>query len=588
MRRKTKRLLRRSLMIIGAGLLLLILLGLIFSPQILHKVNAASRIGTEYACGRLSCEDIPGVIEPNLKTYTYLQEEYENALGREDYHSAARINSYMAHESMTLLDSFSGAWIDQRDPATGLIPYRLTWGDEYNLYLPEQSAADFYPFLIISSYMVNESRFREVIRWLDVEEEYRFEEGFPGAVDLVSGDVFEKNLITEYDLERKVFATSEVMKDGYLPLINFFGDEIYLDKTEEQADLIFSMCLHETEYGCVPSLSTEVNGEFLMTLARMQMMTGEQKYMEYGQPIFDLYMKGVLPENDYIPCSLDAELSCTGTFNAGDHDSEIIPGLVEFYYAKKHRLHDMGEYTAPMMILLNNVRSSYITEDGFWPRTYNSRTPYVDTWAYLHSAYDLFSDIENYDADFVQSTLTNLAEMKIQDFAWSPDGIADAIEGTLYLFWKYRKSDTRKWIDRNIYYLYAQDKNGMYEFNYRDGNVARTLIMYSLYKTGGVQLRPWREDLRLGAHRDGDSLYVYISSEGPWSGQLVFDTNRTMEQMGVDYYPRINSFPEWFAIDEEHVYTVVRDDESIAVDPSVLTDGYGISVDGETHFTVTS
>jgi hypothetical protein len=90
-----------------------------------------------------------------------------------------------------------------------------------------------------------------------------------------------------------------------------------------------------------------------------------------------------------------------------------------------------------------------------------------------------------------------------------------------------------------------------------DGNFARTTIMYCLWMTAGVTIRPWREDVVFGAVREGDGLRFVIEAGEDWSGKLVFDVPRhkTIMKLPVDW-PRINQFPEWFTVEADRLYSL--------------------------------
>jgi hypothetical protein len=169
---------------------------------------------------------------------------------------------------------------------------------------------------------------------------------------------------------------------------------------------------------------------------------------------------------------------------------------------------------------------------------------------------------------------------KYRGFAWEPsgnapnnpkgsmDGYADSIESALNLCNRLPAADTRgtsvaAWMDSEMRELWSrQQSNGIIEGWHGDGNFARTTLMYCLWKTQGVSLHPWREDVRVGAVRRGDSLFVSVTSEKPWKGTLMFDRPRHREllQLPIDW-PRINQFPEWFTVSAGKNYSIQREGE---------------------------
>ena len=105
-----------------------------------------------------------------------------------------------------------------------------------------------------------------------------------------------------------------------------------------------------------------------------------------------------------------------------------------------------------------------------------------------------------------------------------------------------------------------QKPDGIVEGWHGDGNFARTSLMYALWKTQGTTLDPWRGDVRFGAVRDGDAVYVSLSADQPWEGRVVFDRPRHKLIMHLPLdYARINQFPEWFTVQTGARYTVRLD-----------------------------
>ena len=81
--------------------------------------------------------------------------------------------------------------------------------------------------------------------------------------------------------------------------------------------------------------------------------------------------------------------------------------------------------------------------------------------------------------------------------------------------------------------------------------------MYCLWKTKGLTIRPWRDDVVFGAVQDGETLMITLLSDRSWTGKLLFDTPRhqTIMKLPLDW-PRINQFPEWFTVKAQKRYTV--------------------------------
>ena len=110
-----------------------------------------------------------------------------------------------------------------------------------------------------------------------------------------------------------------------------------------------------------------------------------------------------------------------------------------------------------------------------------------------------------------------------------------------------------------------QKEDGIIEGWHGDGNFARTIIMYGLWKTQGAFLQPWRDDLILGAEKkDGEACFV-LSAEYDWEGKLYFDYQRHKTHLNLPLdYPRINQFPERFTAEEGKEYTLVSSQKKIS------------------------
>ncbi len=105
--------------------------------------------------------------------------------------------------------------------------------------------------------------------------------------------------------------------------------------------------------------------------------------------------------------------------------------------------------------------------------------------------------------------------------------------------------------------------------------------MYSLWKTQGAHIYPWRNDVIIGAEKNGDQTYFVITSENDWAGKLVFDAQRhkTILNLPIDY-PRINQFPEWVTAKTGENYSIISSQKDIAGEYSGkdLLDGISIKL----------
>jgi hypothetical protein len=120
-------------------------------------------------------------------------------------------------------------------------------------------------------------------------------------------------------------------------------------------------------------------------------------------------------------------------------------------------------------------------------------------------------------------------------------------------------AEAREWIESEIRTLIGfQRPDGTVERWYGDGNWARTLLLYAMWKTQGCILEGWREGVKLGAVHEDDRLFVSLDGPEGFRGRVHFDhaRHRRVLNFARDYV-RLNEWPEWFTVDENTLYRLV-------------------------------
>jgi hypothetical protein len=184
----------------------------------------------------------------------------------------------------------------------------------------------------------------------------------------------------------------------------------------------------------------------------------------------------------------------------------------------------------------------------------------------------------------VRKALSNL-KGKYVGACWddkSADGFADSIEGAINLFNREPVPSAADWIESQIRMMWAiQKPDGVIEGWHGDGNFARTSLMYALWKTQGTTVQPWRADVRFGAVRESDAIYITIVSDQPWQGRLVFDQPRHKLLMHLPMdYTRINQFPEWFTVETNKKYEVAQGIISQEINGRQMAEGVPVKLSG--------
>lgn len=462
-------------------------------------------------------------------------------------------NGRLANEGFVRCQRFVQGWLKYADPKTGLIPRNLD--KDKDIWNAQDCAADNYPFMVLTAAVTDRELFNG--RMLDMlRTETKLTSRIGNLPDTYS---FSKQGFAqaEPDLSRIIFGSAEYVKDGLLPLTEWLGKSPWCDRMLAILDDIWKHAPIETKYGNVISTSQEVNGEMLQTLSRIYWMTGEKKYLDWAIRLGDYYLlDGHHPTRDEKLLRLR------------DHGCEIISGLCELYATVSFALPEKKQaYQRPLHQMLDRVLEVARNEHGLFynwvdPQTGQHDKNLADTWGYDFNGYYtvyLIDKIESY-RDAVRKALSNLNE-HYRNYPWegtSADGYADSIESAINLYNREPVSSVADWLDSEIKRMWnIQKEDGVIEGWHGDGNFARTTIMYCLWKTAGLSIQPWRQDVIFGAVQDGDTLRISLRSEKAWQGKLIFDTPRhkTIMKLPLDW-PRINQFPQWFTVESEKSYTV--------------------------------
>jgi hypothetical protein len=227
------------------------------------------------------------------------------------------------------------------------------------------------------------------------------------------------------------------------------------------------------------------------------------------------------------------------------------------------------EYDPPLHDMLDRILEIGRNPDNLFYVHVNPQTGthlddnLADTWGYILNDYYTVYLIDG-TVSYRQAVLdvfTNLDKYK--NYNWergSMDGYADAIEGALTLYNREPVFTVAQWIDSEIKVMWKYQKpSGLIEGWHCDGNFARTSLMYSLWKTMGTKIQPWRQDVQFGAVKNGKDLFISISSQKAWEGKIFFDSKRhkTYMNMPLDW-PRINQLPEWYTVDPDKNYILIN------------------------------
>ncbi len=474
------------------------------------------------------------------------------AAGQEWLAEAER-RSRQASEAFYRSRRFVDGWLAQADPATGLIPRNLREGRDF--WNGRDAAADNYPYMVLTAAMTDRGLFEGRMR-----EMLRTEERLTSRVGRLPDDYsFSRRgwRRETVDLDAVVFEGAEYVKDGLLPITEWLGTSPWSERMVGIVEDLWTEAKVETPFGPIPTLNIEVNGDLMQANARLFWLTGERRYLEWAARLADYYLLGTNhPTRDLRRLRLL------------DHGCEVVNGLTEVYVAMAHAWPEKrAAYRAPMHAMFDTILEKGRNEDGllyawFDPPTGEHSADLCDTWGYDYDGVYTMWMVDGVVAyrEAVRKVLGNLQGRNLRAF-WgekSADGYADSIEGAINLMNREPMPGVGEWVDTLIRQMWAIQKgDGIIEGWHGDGNFARTSLMYGLWKTQGVTVEPWREDVRWGTVREGAAVRLLVTAERAWEGRLKFDRPRHRLIWGLPLdYPRINQFPEWFTVEPGFRYEV--------------------------------
>ena len=489
----------------------------------------------------------------------------------------ARARGVTFDRSVAAMQRLLRAWLTHADARTLLLPDRipggpggLPAGDGHRLYTPHNSGADLYPYLVLTAQLtdpeVYQGRMLEMLR-----NEVRYttvEDTIPANLEMSTGALGPPSL----------FGAGEYAKDGLLAVTEYLGRTPW---TARMVDLTVDAMRHApvaSRFGSLPASDSELNGDYLQVLVRLEAMTGDRRFLEWARRIGDAYVEEVLPGNHGVP-SMQWNFGThtgDGRLRLRDHGNEIIVGLTLQFALETAWQTPRAEAWRPVIgRMLDRVLAS-ANPDGLLydeidaatlaPRS----TQLSDNWGYVYGAVYAYYQVtgDTHYRDAVRRVLQALP--RYRRHVWEPrppaanlplgsfDGYADAIESAIYLVNREPVPEALAWIDSEMEVMLGMQRaDGHIEHWYGEGNFNRTAMLYALMQSRGVRPASWEPGVRAGAVMEGDRLYLDLMMPAP--RRIVFDYARHRRVWNFDTnYVRLNEFPEWFVVDENTLYRLRR------------------------------
>ena len=459
------------------------------------------------------------------------------------------------------------AWLAHADPETLLLPDRPLPDRARRVYTPHNSGADLYPYLILTAHLTDPALYRgRMLEMLRNEVRHTtVQRSIPADLNLGDRTLGRTSF----------FGAAEYAKDGLIAVTEYLGRTPWFYRMVDMIGDAMTEAPVASRFGALPAADAETNGDYLQALVRIAAMTGDRRFLTWARRIGDAYIEEVLPGSGGVPGYTWDFRTHTGErrLRLRDHGNETIVGLV-MLFALEHQLDTarVGTYQPVIQRMLDRVLAS-ANADGLLYNEVNVDTlepidrVLSDNWGYVYGAvysYYLVTGETKY-RDAVRHVLRNLP--KYRRHVWEPrkdpalplgsfDGYADAIESAIYLASREPVPEAFDWIDSEMdVMLRMQRADGHLEDWYGEGNFNRTALLYAYMKSQGVRPERWEPGVRVGAVRDGARLLLHLDMPAP--RRIQFDFARHRRVLNFDRnYVRLNEFPEWFTVDENHLYRV--------------------------------
>jgi hypothetical protein len=479
----------------------------------------------------------------------------------------ARANAVQFETSVAAARRLLQVWLTHADPRTLLLPDRIDAERSKWIYTPHNSGADLYPYLILTAQLTDPDLYHgRMLEMLRNEIRYTSTKAsVPGNLTFATGELGPPSL----------FGAGEYAKDGLVAVTEYLGRTPWFYRMADMIADAMEQAPIASRFGKLPASDTELNGDYLQTLTRLAVMTGETRFLHWARRIGDAYIEEVLPGNFGVPGMQWDFTAHTGDrrLRLRDHGNETIVGLT-LLFAIEHQLGSDREprYRAAVQRMLDRVLRSakpdgmlYNEVDAETLRPIDDRLS--DNWGYVYGAVYTYYQItgEAKYREAVRRVLTSLP--KYRNYVWEPgrnlplgsfDGYADAIESAIYLVNREAVADAQDWIDSEMNVMLAMQRaDGHIEDWYGEGNFNRTSLLYAYMKSLGARPARWEPGVRVGATIDGTRLVLSLTA--PSSCRIQFDYARHRRVMNFqDNLVRLNEFPEWFTVDENTLYRIGR------------------------------
>ena len=512
---------------------------------------------------------------PGLLTALLFLAGLHTASGQETHYETALKNGRQAQEALQEADRLLLGWTARKDPGSALIhPPGGRW-------TVRGTATRLYPQMVLAAYLTNRPLFNGLLRET-LQDEIRLTarlKRLPDDFNLTAG----RFLHTRVDTNRILTSAAGYAAEGLAAVTGIIGPDIWADRLQAIVDDLFEQASLQTPYtpSSLPSEDAEVNGHLLRILPRLTGWTGDPIYLEWARQIGDAYCLGILPRNGGLPprrWNFTADRARDAGLSLDDTGYPILQGLIFLYAVEAAQASDRALIYRPTLARMLDVLYAYARspEGLFYARIEPDgkggyavdRKNRSSAWPHILAASLTFGRASG-NATYVRpvhETLKNLPELYTRSRGNRSDRIADTLPTILTLLAHIPPSEdptalqpALAWADREMAaLLQTQPSTSPAPQNERSGGARlHAALAYAWFKTAGIRLDPWREDLICGATVAGDTLYFALQADLPWQGRIAFDTSGDGSRLPLPQgHPFDHGFPKRFGIASNAYYTI--------------------------------
>jgi hypothetical protein len=485
--------------------------------------------------------------------------------------TAADTSSYL-EQANAILDKWSG----RKDTQTSLI------SGQNNTWSIRTTGAQLYPAMVLTAWFTNPGLFDGLLL-----ETLRDEERLTSRISVFPDDYALQNGRVSRSSRNpiEIQINAAVYAGGLARISSVVGPGPWSDRLAGIVDALFLRADVSTGYadGPLPSNDIRVLGHTLKTLPLLAEQSGDEGYLYYARRIGDAYCVGVMPKNGGLPAErwdFEADRAKAASLILNEDGVAFIEGLVSLYQAEVLESTARADiYRPPLSSMFDVLLERGLKENGrFYRRiqpdgrggySIDRKRESLLTLRILIAAYQYGRLSGN--AAYADRAIRELARYGLDEERIFED--VPAIMTALTF------TDRVSELASTAKSLIQSAPSGG-EDEVSDAALLNALLAASWAESAGARLLPWQPGLHLQAKAQSSTLTVTVSSEQPWSGRMLPNSNRPR--------PEIVGFPNLYTSRPEDAYSVSLIGASgYGIIPgSMLAKGLRLTVEKDLRFTI--